>query len=54
MSARLGEKIEHHFDRHERKSRRYAKKLKLRAERRAARRDPETIPLYRKYSGYEY
>ena len=32
---------------------RFIKKHKLRIERRRAKRNPECIPTYRKYSGYE-
>lgn len=37
-----------------RKSNKYDKKLKHRAERRKAKIDPETAPTYGKYKGYEY
>jgi hypothetical protein len=36
------------------KSRKADKLIKHRAERRRARKEPETMPLYRKYRGYEY
>lgn len=53
-----GEQIEHGFDypKHgeSRISRKKDKKLKLRRERRRAKRDPECPSEYRKYSGYEY
>ncbi len=54
------EQIEHHFDglrrrhRHNSRSRRWEKKCKLRKERRRSKRDPQCVPLYRKYKGWEY
>ena len=44
------EQLEPHY--HGRNSGRYIKTVKARGERRAARKDPETMPSYRKYRGY--
>lgn len=44
------EQLEPHY--HGRNAGRYIKTVKVRGERRAARKDPETLPSYGKYRGY--
>lgn len=52
MAAGNGEQIEKGQCRRK-KSHKFDKKIKHRKERRAAKYDPETAPLYNKYTGYE-
>jgi hypothetical protein len=55
MSYGRGEKIERNFDNPKsRKSRKEEKKHKHQRERRRAKEDPECLPEYRKYDGWEY